>query len=84
MCKHYDDFLAKFQPDVTVWNKSKIAAIGTLSIIRFRVYICFIMRKIHKVRCLWLNILFRELINMYSLFFKVIFLIFYIYIVTLG
>lgn len=39
MCKHYDEFLAKFQPDVTVWNKSKIAAIGTLSIIRFRVYI---------------------------------------------
>lgn len=33
MCKHYDEFLAKFPPDVTVWNKSKIAAIGTLSIL---------------------------------------------------
>lgn len=30
MCKHYDEFLAKFQPDVTVWNKSKIAAIVLL------------------------------------------------------
>lgn len=47
-------FFAKRSADVTVSNKSKMAAMVTLCIIRYRVFI-FIMRKINKVRCLWVQ-----------------------------